>query len=96
MLEMHNNMTTKLFWIGVTSDKITDENTQLRIKVSLPIPNSFPIDGLRVGNRLRSKKCKLYNKGNGFATISIIDATFVVDTADEKYKPFRASRDADE
>ena len=81
----------KFLNIGVTSDRITDEDTQLRIKVALPIPNSFPVDALSVGNRIRSKKCKVFNKGKGFATISIIDSTFVVDTAHENYKPFQCN-----
>ena len=48
--------------IGVHSEKISNhEETKLRIKVSLPIPNAFPVDALRIGNRIRSKKCKLFN-----------------------------------
>ena len=76
--------------IVVHNDKISNhEETKLRINVGLPIPNAFPVDALRIGNRIRSKKCKLFNKGKGFATISIIDAIFVVDTAHENYQPFQ-------
>ena len=76
-------------------NRITEE-TQLRIKVPLPIPNEFPVGALRVCNRVRSKKCKLFNKGKEFASISIIDVTFVVDTAHENCKLFEPIRDVDD
>lgn len=87
--EQQEYETNKYINIAVRSARLLpDEQTRLRIKVSLPIPCSFPIDALVVGNRIRSKRCKIFNKGKGYATISIIDATFVVDSAHKDYRPF--------
>ena len=82
--------------IGVSSESISaDEETRLRLKINLPVPTSFPIDAFNVGNGIRSKKCKIFNEGKGFATISIIDATFVVDSAHENYCPYNPENNAD-
>ena len=73
----------------VKSDKIPEMNEiKLRIKVSLPIPNTFPIDALRVGNFVQSKSCKIYNKNKGYATLSIVKADFVVDTTHNDYDQY--------
>ena len=82
--------------ITVESDKITrNEENKIRIKVGPPIPRSFPVDAFQVGNRIRSNRCKIYNKGKGYATISIIDATFVIDTADPNYRKHTEDNDDD-
>ena len=68
---------------------------RLRLKIGLPIPTSFPIDAFKVGNRIRSKKFRIFNKGKGFATISIIDANFVVDSAHDDFCPHKKVEEND-
>ena len=86
----------KFLNLGVTSERLSpDEEIGLRLKISLPIPKSFPIDAFSVGNRIRSKKCKIYNKGQGYATISIIDASFAVDSAHANLCPYEAVEEND-
>ena len=84
--EWENN---KFFHIMVKSENIPKmSEIKLRIKVSLPIPNTFPIDAIRVGNFVQSKSCKIYNKNKGYATLSIVKADFVVDTTHNEYEPY--------
>ena len=75
------------------SDEIPEmSEIKLRIMVSLPIPNTFPIDALRVGNFVRSKSCKIYNKNKGYATLSIVKADFVVDTTHNDYEQYSETK----
>ena len=71
-------------YVIVESPIIPD--AEIRIRVQIPVPTSFPQDGLVIGNRIRSYNSKLSTHIVGKWTLSIRDATFTVDITHIDYK----------
>ena len=74
----------QFLYVVVASPIVPD--AELRVRVQIPVPTSFPQDGLIIGNRIRSYNSKLSTHVVGKWTLSIRDATFSVDTEHINYK----------